>query len=77
MAVVLGGNCPGGSYPSWQLSGDSCPRWQLSGGSCLRWQLSRWQLIYSYNRFTYRPEYPSVDDIVPEIDFIAHMVILL
>jgi len=46
VAVALGGNCPGGSCPKWQLSwvaivlGGSCPTWQLSGLQLSGWQLS-------------------------------------
>ena len=57
MGIILGGNCPSGSYPGWEMS-----RWELSwvgifqvedilGGNCPsgsypRWELSKWELSW-------------------------------
>ena len=55
--LMMGGNCPGGNCPRWELSamgivrdGWEFPRWELSAmgivldGNCPRWELSGWEL---------------------------------
>ena len=42
----LGGNCPGGNFPSWVgiIHDGNCPRWELSGWELSGWELSGWEL---------------------------------